>query len=219
MPPDINESLPPNLQANKDALEENAKSIRSLLGVTDNDEDRRERAAICNAQETGSSCARCERTIGPSEPVWRQITCLGRGFFGGWRHTVAPHCEACKSEYRDFFIAAACESCGRPVHDERNTYRTFCSEQCRHAGNLAAARDERRRARGATRACEPCGDQFEPTRSDSRFCSSACRQAAYRRRSADRVAVTANAPEPSRSLASPPQRQGAIVGQGLAGQA
>ena len=32
--------------------------------------------------------------------------------------------------------------------------------------------------------CAQCGEHFEPKRSDSRYCSSACRQKAYRERSA-----------------------------------
>jgi len=31
-------------------------------------------------------------------------------------------------------------------------------------------------------SCGQCREQFEPARSDARFCSSACRQKAYRRR-------------------------------------
>jgi hypothetical protein len=170
------------------ALEQN----RSLLGVTDNDAEAQRRRAIRNAQETGLSCAECARTLGPAEPVWRENFSLGRGFFGGNRRTVAPHCEACKSKLRHFCAAKPCKSCGRPVRDENYKQQSFCSERCRRAGRLATARDQRRHVRGTTRACERCDEQFEPTRTDSRFCSNSCRQAAYRARSA----VTASTPLP-----------------------
>jgi hypothetical protein len=34
----------------------------------------------------------------------------------------------------------------------------------------------------STRNCEECGVSYVPTRNDSRYCSNACRQRAYRRR-------------------------------------
>jgi hypothetical protein len=39
-----------------------------------------------------------------------------------------------------------------------------------------------RRSRNGACACEACGEAFTPTRSDGRYCSSPCRQKAYRRR-------------------------------------
>ncbi len=39
-----------------------------------------------------------------------------------------------------------------------------------------------RRERRANMTCECCGVTFTPARSDARFCSAACRQGAYRRR-------------------------------------
>ena len=38
------------------------------------------------------------------------------------------------------------------------------------------------RSRNGTYACEACGEAFTPTRSNGRYCSSPCRQKAYRRR-------------------------------------
>jgi hypothetical protein len=35
---------------------------------------------------------------------------------------------------------------------------------------------------GSTAVCDRCGRHFSPRRSDTRFCSAACRQAAYRLR-------------------------------------
>jgi hypothetical protein len=36
-------------------------------------------------------------------------------------------------------------------------------------------------------SCDQCGEAFTPTRSDARYCSSPCRQRAYRRRQATDV--------------------------------
>jgi hypothetical protein len=40
----------------------------------------------------------------------------------------------------------------------------------------------RAEARGATRVCAECGETFEPTRADAKFCSGGCKQKAYRKR-------------------------------------
>ena len=37
------------------------------------------------------------------------------------------------------------------------------------------------------RACETCGENFEPPRSNARFCSNACRQRAYRVRASSSI--------------------------------
>lgn len=70
-----------------------------------------------------------------------------------------------------------CDRCGRPFLGA--LARRYCSDAC---GELTrASRRDRSRDRDA-RACETCGDTFTPPRSDGRYCSSACRQKAYRRR-------------------------------------
>lgn len=72
-----------------------------------------------------------------------------------------------------------CEHCSMPVGrvpDQRMT-RWTCSTKCR----VALWRDENRSAsRNAT--CRDCGEEFTPARSDAAYCSPACRQRAYRRR-------------------------------------
>jgi hypothetical protein len=184
--------------------DEAASRIRSMLGVTDNDDARRRRSIIHNAQETCSQCASCGRALSAGAPIWRQDLSLGPGIFGRWRYTVAPVCEQCCSEYTDFRLPCPCEGCGRPVHqqaDARFRYHLFCCEKCEQAARATAARQRRSDARG-TRSCETCGETFEPTRADSRFCSSACRQRAYR----NRKTVTGN--ESERRLASDSRNAG-----------
>jgi hypothetical protein len=54
-----------------------------------------------------------------------------------------------------------------------------CSENCRRAHYAAVRRAKRK---PPARNCEVCEEQFEPKRSDARYCSNACRQDAYRTR-------------------------------------
>ena len=89
----------------------------------------------------------------------------------------------------DALGSAPCASCGRMVHNTESRWQrrwTFCSDACqrRHQSTYQAgiARVRRAEARGVSRPCEECGEHFEPTRADARFCSSACRQKAHRKR-------------------------------------
>jgi hypothetical protein len=164
-----------------------AENIRRLMGVTDDEVARREHGIIRNAQETAACCAKCERTLRSDAPIWRELISLGRGWFGGWRMTVAPVCQSCASEWSTYRPPSPCEGCGRPVYNEKNfrvRFLTFCCERCQRRAQANHAREQRRLARSA-HACEMCGETFEPTRTDSKFCCVACKQKAYRRRVTD----------------------------------
>jgi hypothetical protein len=169
-----------------------AEEIRALRGVTD---DKRQRDAvqrsvtdaIHSAQENGSHCAQCERVLRRDEPVWRTRLSLGWAMFA-CHSVIAPLCQNCKSDWRDYESAASCEGCGRLVHNEvDDIYRrwTFCCEKCAHQ-----IRREKRRRQQPTRSCQACGEIFEPVRADAKFCSVACKQRAYRRRVMDRKLVS-----------------------------
>jgi hypothetical protein len=80
--------------------------------------------------------------------------------------------------------AQPCEQCGRPVifqGSRRIPFHAVCGDGCRYAVKLAQAR-----ARSAQRrpkaTCETCGEAFTAKRTHARFCSSPCRQRAYRQR-------------------------------------
>jgi hypothetical protein len=76
---------------------------------------------------------------------------------------------------------AACEVCGRPIAygTWRRSRLDICSSDCwRERVN------RRRRVAREPRDCAACGRSFTPTRRDAAYCSSACRQNAYRRRRA-----------------------------------
>ena len=75
-------------------------------------------------------------------------------------------------------------------------YPRFVIEAWQRADN--ARRREARYLARRNRTCEHCDVKFTPPRSDARYCSSRCRQAAYRARS--RLG--------SRAAVSQPQRYG-----------
>jgi hypothetical protein len=187
------DELPPNKSTNgqEQDLTALADQINALMGVTADDEWRRRRLIIRNAQESASCCGECGKAIKPGEPVWRKRISLGRSIFGGWHTRVVPTCKQCSGE-REIRPSKPCEGCGRLVHDVP-TYswtkrRTACCDECRTKAQAKAARERRTKARGQ-RQCEDCGETFKPTRTDSKFCSVACKQRAYRKRVTDNKPV------------------------------
>jgi hypothetical protein len=136
----------------------------------------------------GAACARCERQLTATEPVWRRRIGLGRGFFGGARWKVALFCEWCAPQSPHYrWSAKPCNACGRMVHtDERLPLPAYCCRACELRQQQARMRQRRAEARGATKVCVRCGETFEPVRADAVVCSNACRQKAYRRRVTDR---------------------------------
>jgi hypothetical protein len=79
------------------------------------------------------------------------------------------------------YNATTCH-CGRLVRFAGSRVRRFCSQRC--SQRAAADRAKKRRMHARRRDCEVCGNEFTPLRSDAKFCSGACRQFAYRSRSA-----------------------------------
>jgi hypothetical protein len=90
-----------------------------------------------------------------------------------------------------------CKGCGRQMFAPRRGYRRYRD----HRGNTVHVRTNhvvtaevcsnrcaqrvRRRLKRAARDkvnCTECGKSFQPKRSDTQFCSNACRQKAYRQR-------------------------------------
>ena len=90
-----------------------------------------------------------------------------------------------------------CENCKRLLSESEPVYRvakgygeypTFAAvySACMECAQDAAVYRRRRRSRKQTTTiCTQCAEPFELKRSDSRYCSSACRQAAYRQRLAN----------------------------------
>jgi hypothetical protein len=172
---------------NEAELAEHAAAIKKALGVTDDDPITRGRRRIRNAAATCRQCAQCGRELKADEPVWRQYMRIGPGFFGGTSYAIAPVCEPCRSNYTEFAGPRPCLNCGRPVHQElsrRFRLHCVCCSDCGDAVRIKAARDKRAQDREPAPPCLECFETFEPTRADAQFCSSACRQRAYRKRKA-----------------------------------
>lgn len=143
-------------------------------------------------------CDFCNRAFDEGETVYRLrgVRVGGMGF-PNIRFQFASACADCAKDHIDsysygFYAPEPCEQCGRPVIQDITRHRrkhTLCSEYCQIVFHVAAsnarAKRARRKARGDTRECVVCSEVFEPARADSRYCSSPCRQKAYRRRVTD----------------------------------
>jgi len=91
-------------------------------------------------------------------------------------------------------VSLPCAGCGRAIVlylTDRPQERFYCSRLCHTAVTNRLRRERATAARAERepdkRPCEACGVVFVPARADARYCSSACRQRAYRAR----VSVTA----------------------------
>jgi hypothetical protein len=143
-----------------------------------------------NAASTGKSCGKCSRTLRPDEPIWRtRLSYSTQATVFGMSSMIVPLCEQCRSDDHEVYASGPCECCGRTVHNTEPPSRRkhiYCSDNCkrRHGSDCqsAIARQQRAEARGPTRVCGQCGEHFEPARADARFCSSVCKQRAYRKR-------------------------------------
>jgi hypothetical protein len=135
-------------------------------------------------------CAGCKRQLEPAEPVYRTRLLVPWSFYlhgslqkgASWKHQFV--CEACirpeKGRYRK---SHSCLACGRLIFIHRGVQ---CADYCSYGCQLDAA-NQRRRRRSAKRRrdqrhCTIRGDSFKPKRTDSEYCSAACKQSAYRQR-------------------------------------
>lgn len=150
-----------------------------------------------------SVCPLCDSQIGAGETVVRSrvsrgityrppvrevawepicVRCARRGSFVVNEVTQEPAWKGARARhhYPDGEVCV-CVTCGRSVilkPDPRRAVPT-CSTVCRSKHyNQDAVRVP------TSHECEGCGDEFEG-RTDARYCSSACRQRAYRTRTAD----------------------------------
>lgn len=73
-----------------------------------------------------------------------------------------------------------CAYCGDEMP---NAYgRRYCSQRCANDAYMARRRDRQKEQR--SKVCPVCGKHFEAERKSAVYCSRACKQKAYRRRSA-----------------------------------
>jgi hypothetical protein len=135
------------------------------------------------------NCHLCHRPIKAGQPIWASYSGINEGYI---------YCQKCweKEAKHDYWWADCwvkdlqCLCCGRTIHTRTSRDRITCSPECqlefrrkRNRENLRAKRFSVERPDGY-KACEYC---YFPTshysRSDRRYCSARCRQAAYRERS------------------------------------
>lgn len=74
-----------------------------------------------------------------------------------------------------------CDNCGKEYELKKNASKSqrFCSTYCRVAFHQKKKSQYTEELREFT--CEICGKQYSPHRSTSKYCSAACKQAAYRK--------------------------------------
>jgi hypothetical protein len=131
------------------------------------------------------TCQICGRVMDSNEPVHRIRVAGHSPFVSLFRGLIGSICIGCstqKFEGTKWREPQPCAHCGRPVSNEtwrKEPWNIVCGKTCRIAIFNAQARQRRALA---PRACEKCGQSFAPKRTDSRFCSVACKQSAYRRR-------------------------------------
>jgi hypothetical protein len=136
-------------------------------------------------------CEECGKVIKPREPVYVAKR-------GGYQRGKVRRCEPCaEAIFVGLYLShRPCEGCGREVSVdyELQDYRHLhcCDAVCGRKARLARLLQKARDARQKT--CARCGKAFKATRNDGRFCSSACRQAAYR----DRLRKVAETPHGAR---------------------
>lgn len=94
----------------------------------------------------------------------------------------------------DYIQVVTCSGCGKPAENhlrryectrcERTVYTDrparYCMTECQQAEKIDRRRSARRLAR--RKRCATCDNSYTATRVDGTYCSSACRQRAYRSR-------------------------------------
>ena len=122
----------------------------------------------------GCTCSVCEQELSPGEPVVRAKEPPEQRYL---RYCLdhSPYPLDCLEE-------GECSYCARPMLvDVDFGWRAFCSESCRWTASNGRTRERRWAARAAC-ACAVCGESLVGTRQDALYCSSGCRQQAYRAR-------------------------------------
>lgn len=153
------------------------------------------------AERTGDTCGNCGSPIDHDQRAYRCAYRRRWGSLFGTGSFVFAYATTCGNCYSstpflhlaggEHEIPTECYSCHRRlvVGGYRANQRwVACSTRC-----LAALRREDRRDKRSTTTCSTCGETFTPARADARYCSSACRQRAYRQR---HTSTTANGVTP-----------------------
>jgi hypothetical protein len=68
-------------------------------------------------------------------------------------------------------------------------WSVYCSRRCRNAVDKVAACERRQAEQDGPRRCDGCHATLDGRRADAAYCSNACRQRAYRQRTAHSTLV------------------------------
>ena len=160
-------------------MSEELAELEAILGKPNPAEN--ERWELLRRSGNGECCGKCGEDFLKGEPVYRKRGNIGRGFLGGSRTVILSYCDSCAP--KDLFAqnpTGKCKTCERTVHypwDLVDRRHIFCSERCRKAHYTRVQRDKRLANRQKTCVC---GKKFVGARSDSKYCSAACKQRTYR---------------------------------------
>lgn len=153
-------------------------------GVTVPQPTRKHLNSIRNARAASSSakhCGMCGHPFTITDPVWR-IRMMAEAY-----NLTAACCQSCAESPWSritFRPPKPCEGCGRPVHQQRDRIergRVVCCTDCNSKAR-SRSRHSQKVARRGLRTCPTCKEEFAPARADAIFCTSPCRQKAYRGR-------------------------------------
>lgn len=129
-------------------------------------------------------CTRCGEPFGGNATAYMVTEYVVWSFLneesGLCQHETVAVCDACvtEQELEKVTADAVCEGCGQRMKHHPYLPKSTCSNRCEQR-----ARRKRRRALNTLQAiCTICKATFWPERADAKFCSSGCRQKAYRRR-------------------------------------
>jgi predicted nucleic acid-binding Zn ribbon protein len=150
--------------------------------VTDNNYPLSETIHKRNARlstKTAEVCGKCGKEINPGELI---IQSYRRG--QGFRLIVINCCEKCGLSKDDSrLVFTHCDFCGRAIYKISKgcfNKHTFCSDKCQYSFYNHKNGEVKRTGREYT-TCIICGAIFTAQRSNTKFCSNACKQKHYRR--------------------------------------
>jgi predicted nucleic acid-binding Zn ribbon protein len=177
-----NALLEADLEAWMDGWRNQPPALASLARAFEgdlSDEEHEARAVIRWIERSSYRCSSCQHVFVDGDVIHR----LRRHEFESslWSHRA--YCEKCVSSWHPSWLEHRREpflcpgGCGARVSFWGWEKVVSCSRRCQEL-----LERERRRVRRDERPCEECGRAFAPRRADGRFCSSACRQRAYRAR-------------------------------------
>jgi hypothetical protein len=153
--------------------------LEALLGSSTPEE--REYGALRAKSTKGTHCLDCGHEYEADEPiVIGKVEMPPYPWSGQIRYWQVTRCQNCVD--LTGCTPYSCETCGRDVY-KRNRWRSlhiFCSALCSSRHYNALQREKRLKNR--QKQCAQCGAGFTGTRSDSKFCSAACKQKDYRQR-------------------------------------